>query len=54
MRARLGAMPNAVVVIATARVHHESHKTKRDHADAVRKARTVVAFAEEAIIFQSP
>jgi hypothetical protein len=29
-------------------------ETKRDHGDAVRKARTAVAFAEEAIILQSP
>lgn len=41
-------------LLAEARAHHESAKTKRDHGDAVRKARTAVAFAEEAIILQSP
>ena len=41
-------------LVAEARAHHESAKTKRDHGDAVRKARTAVAFADEAIILQSP
>jgi len=41
-------------LVAEARAHHESAKIKRDHGDAVRKARTAVAFAEEAIILQSP
>jgi ArsR family metal-binding transcriptional regulator len=41
-------------LLGEARAHHENAKTKRDHGDAVRKARTAVAFAEEAIILQSP
>src|SRR5262245_20717764 len=41
-------------LVAEARGHHESAKTKRDHGDAVRKARTAVAFAEGAITLQSP
>src|SRR5262245_2613609 len=41
-------------LVAEARAHHESAKTKRDHGDAVRKARTAVAFSEEAINLQSP
>jgi hypothetical protein len=41
-------------LLGEARGHHEAAKSKRDHADAVRKARTAVAFAEEAIVLQSP
>jgi len=41
-------------LVTEARAHHESAKTKRDHGDAIRKARTAVAFAEEAVILQSP
>jgi hypothetical protein len=37
-----------------AKAHHEAAKTKRDHGDAVRTARTAVAFAEEALFLQSP
>jgi hypothetical protein len=40
--------------VAEARVHHETAKTKRDHGDAVRKARVAAAFAEEAIVLQQP
>jgi hypothetical protein len=40
--------------LAEARGHHENAKTKRDHADAVRKAKFAVALAEEAIALQSP
>lgn len=40
--------------VAEARAHHESAKTKRDHGDAVRKARVAAAFAEEAIVLQNP
>jgi len=41
-------------LVAEARAHHENAKTKRDHGDAVRKAKTAAAFAEEAIILQNP
>jgi hypothetical protein len=39
-------------VLAEARVHHETAKTKRDHADAIRKAKVAAAYAEEAITLQ--
>jgi len=41
-------------LVAEARAHHENAKTKRDHGDAVRKAKTAAAFAEEAIVLQNP
>ncbi|HEX5620081.1 MAG TPA: hypothetical protein VFX51_16800, partial [Solirubrobacteraceae bacterium] len=41
-------------LIAEARAHHDNAKTKRDHGDAVRKAKTATAFAEEAIVLQNP
>jgi hypothetical protein len=40
--------------VAEARAHHANAKTKRDHGDAVRKARVAAAFAEEAIVLQNP
>ena len=40
--------------VAEARAHHENAKTKRDHGDAVRKAKVAAAFAEEAITLQNP
>ena len=40
-------------LLAEAKAHHENAKTKRDHGDAVRKAKTAAAFAEEAIILQN-
>jgi hypothetical protein len=40
-------------LLVEARAHHENAKTKRDHGDAVRKAKTAAAFAEEAIILQN-
>ena len=40
--------------LAEARGHHENAKTKRDHGDAVRKAKFAVALAEEAITLQTP
>jgi hypothetical protein len=40
--------------LAEARAHHESARTKRDHGDAVRKAKVAAAFAEEAIVLQHP
>jgi hypothetical protein len=40
--------------LAEARAHHDTAKTKRDHGDAVRKAKVAAAFAEEAIILHNP
>jgi hypothetical protein len=40
--------------VAEAKGHHETAKTKRDHGDAVRKAKVAAAFAEEAIVLQQP
>jgi len=37
-----------------AKAHHGNAKTKRDHAEAVRKAKVAAAFAEEAIVLQVP
>src|SRR5712691_8919043 len=36
-------------LVVEAKAHHENAKTKRDHGDAVRKAKTAAAFAEEAL-----
>ncbi len=41
-------------LLAEAKAHHENAKTKRDHGDSVRKAKTAIAYAEEAIILQNP
>jgi hypothetical protein len=35
--------------LAEAKGHHESAKVKKDHGDAVRKAKIALAYAEEAI-----
>jgi len=40
--------------LAEAKAHHENAKTKRDHGDAVRTAKIAAAFAEEAIVLQTP
>jgi len=40
--------------LAEAKDHHGNAKTKRDHGDAVRKAKFAIALAEEAIVLQSP
>ena len=40
--------------VAEAKAHHENAKTKRDHGDAVRKAKIAAAYAEEAITLQNP
>jgi hypothetical protein len=40
--------------LAEARAHHDNAKTKRDHGDAVRKAKVAAAYAEEAIVLQQP
>jgi hypothetical protein len=40
--------------VAEAKAHHETAKTKRDHGDAVRKAKVAAAYAEEALALQNP
>ena len=49
-----GLVEDAKKRLAEAKAHHETAKTKRDHADAVRKAKVASALAEEAITLQSP
>ena len=41
-------------LVAEAKAHHENAKTKRDHGDSIRKAKTAAAYAEEAISLQNP
>lgn len=41
-------------LLAEAKAHHESAKTKKDHGDAIRKAKTASAYAEEAITLATP
>jgi hypothetical protein len=41
-------------LLGEAKAHHESARTKRDHADAIRKAKFAQALAEEALTLQSP
>lgn len=48
-----GLVDDAKKMLAEAKAHHETAKTKRDHADAVRKAKVASALAEEAITLQS-
>jgi hypothetical protein len=38
--------------LAEARAHHDTARSKRDHGDAVRKAKVAAAFAEEALTLQ--
>ena len=40
--------------LSEAKAHHENAKTKKDHGDAVRKAKFVLALADEAIVLQTP
>ena len=40
--------------LGEAKAHHDNAKIKRDHGDAVRKAKVAAAFAEEAITLQGP
>ena len=49
-----GLIDEARKLLVEARGHHDRAKTKRDHADAIRKAKTAAAFAEEAITLQTP
>ena len=48
-----GLVEDAKKMLAEAKTHHETAKSKRDHADAVRKAKVASALAEEAITLQS-
>ncbi|MGH7311121.1 MAG: hypothetical protein ACREK6_20770 [Candidatus Rokuibacteriota bacterium] len=41
-------------LLAEARAHHEKAKTKRDHVDAVRKAKFAIGLAESAVVLQGP
>ncbi len=41
-------------LVGEAKAHHEGAKTKKDHGDAVRKAKTAAAYAEEAIVLATP
>jgi len=40
--------------LAEAWTHHEQAKTRRDHGDAVRKAKFAIALAEEVLTLQTP
>src|SRR5439155_17084565 len=41
-------------LVAEAKTHHENAKTKKDHGNAIRKAKTAAAYAEEAITLATP
>ncbi len=41
-------------LVGEAKAHHESAKVKKDHGDAIRKAKTAAAYAEEAISLATP
>ena len=41
-------------LVVEAKTHHENAKTKKDHGDAIRKAKTASAYAEEAITLATP
>jgi hypothetical protein len=41
-------------LVGEAKAHHEGAKTKKDHGDAIRKAKTAAAYAEEAISLATP
>ena len=41
-------------LVGQAKAHHEGAKTKKDHGDAIRKAKTAAAYAEEAITLATP
>ena len=49
-----GFVDEAKKLVVEAKAHHENARGKRDHADAIRKAKMAAAFAEEAITLQSP
>ena len=41
-------------LVNEARAHPEGAKTKKDHGDAIRKAKIAAAYAEEAIVLATP
>jgi hypothetical protein len=47
-------LDDAKRLLAEARRHHETAKSKKDHDDAVRKAKTAQGLADEALKLQSP
>lgn len=47
-------LDEAKKLLAEAKAHHEGAKTKKDHGDAVRKAKIAAAYAEEAIVLATP
>ncbi len=47
-------LDDARKLVAEAKAHHEKARSKKDHDDAVRKARTAQALAEEAAKLQAP
>ncbi|HEX3179615.1 MAG TPA: hypothetical protein VHZ49_23295 [Methylomirabilota bacterium] len=49
-----GLLDEAKKSLAEARAHHEGAKTKKDHGDAVRKAKIAAAYAEEALTLSAP
>ena len=47
-------LDDARTLVAEAKGHHGNAKSKKDHDDAVRKARTAQGLAEEALKLQTP
>jgi len=47
-------LEDARKLVGEARAHHENAKSKKDHDDAIRKARTALGLAEEALKLQAP
>jgi ribosome-binding protein aMBF1 (putative translation factor) len=47
-------LEDARKLVREARVNHENAKSKKDHDDAIRKARTAFGLAEEALKLQAP
>jgi hypothetical protein len=41
-------------LVGEARGHHEGARVKKDHGDAIRKAKMAAAYAEEAIALATP
>ena len=47
-------LEDARKLVQEARQHHENAKSKKDHDEAIRKARTAMGLAEEALKLQTP
>ena len=47
-------LEDARKLVREARANHENAKSKKDHDDAIRKARTALGLAEEALKLQAP